>query len=89
MKILLLIAWFDSNDKKLVDDTMNKLDVKFDIFIDDGNHYWKSQVETCKNFFPYVRDGGVYVIEDIYPGSPLIYKAGLYLSALRYRLLSA
>lgn len=59
----------DSTDKKSVDNMMNKLDIKFDIIIDDGWHLDAAQLNTINNFFPYLNDGGIYVIEDIYPGS--------------------
>ena len=37
----------------------------FDIIIDDGLHKHWSQTKTFDNFFPILKDGGVYVIEDI------------------------
>lgn len=41
---------------------------KFDIIIDDGDHRWKSQLQTAINLFPTLKDDGVYIIEDIeYP----------------------
>lgn len=59
----------DSTSKQSVDDIMNKLNIKFDIIIDDGWHLDEAQKSTLVNFFPYLKDGGLYVIEDIYPGS--------------------
>jgi hypothetical protein len=41
-------------------------DKKYDIIIDDGSHQSQSQWDTLKNMFPLVKDGGIYVIEDIY-----------------------
>lgn len=46
-------------------------DTRFDIIIDDGWHYDEAQISTLKNFFPYLKEGGFYIIEDIYPGSKL------------------
>ncbi|CAH6418235.1 Methyltransferase [uncultured virus] len=43
--------------------------LKFDIIIDDGSHIDMDQINTLRNFYPHVKDGGIYVIEDIYPGS--------------------
>lgn len=37
----------------------------FDIIIDDGLHKHWSQTKTFDNFFPILKDGGVYIIEDI------------------------
>ena len=61
----------DSTNKESVDTLMQNLDIKFDIIIDDGWHYDVAQMKTLANFFPYVKDGGLYVIEDIYPSSSI------------------
>lgn len=37
----------------------------FDYIIDDGDHSAQSQIRTFKNFWPYLKDGGTYFIEDI------------------------
>jgi demethylmacrocin O-methyltransferase len=37
----------------------------FDIIIDDGSHVNGHVIETFKIMFPKLKDGGVYVIEDI------------------------
>ena len=36
----------------------------FDLIIDDGNHFWMEQILTFKTLFPYVRNGGIYIVED-------------------------
>lgn len=41
----------------------------YDIIIDDGCHLDTSQLKTLQNFYPFLKKGGIYVIEDIYPGS--------------------
>jgi len=61
----------DSTNPIVVNETMNKLNIKFDIIIDDGWHWDEAQKKTLVNFFPYLNDGGLYVIEDIYPDSSL------------------
>lgn len=38
---------------------------KPDIVIDDGLHTADAQIKTFKNFFPSLREGGLYVIEDV------------------------
>jgi len=43
--------------------------IKFDIIIDDGSHAAESQLSTLDNFYPYLKDGGIYIIEDVFPGS--------------------
>jgi hypothetical protein len=38
-----------------------------DLIIDDGAHDQSSQIKTLRNFFPALRGGGLYVVEDIWP----------------------
>ena len=61
----------NSTDGPSVNNVMRDINVKFDIIIDDGHHYDVSQQYTLINFLPYLKDGGIYVIEDIYVGSRL------------------
>jgi len=44
---------------------------KFDIILDDGSHVDQSQYLTLKHFYPHLKEGGIYIIEDIYPGSAI------------------
>lgn len=44
---------------------------QFDIILDDGSHVDTNQAVTLRNFYPYLKDGGIYIIEDIYPGSKI------------------
>lgn len=59
----------NSTDENAVKNLMEKLNIKFDIIIDDGSHSPVDQYKTIKNFYKYVKDGGLYIIEDIFPGS--------------------
>lgn len=50
----------------------------FDFIIDDGSHLNAHQIETFGILWPYVRDGGTYIVEDVqtsywpsYGGGPL------------------
>jgi hypothetical protein len=38
-----------------------------DLIIDDGLHEPTAQTKTLHNFFPLLRDGGLYIIEDVIP----------------------
>jgi hypothetical protein len=42
---------------------------QFDVIIDDGSHAWEHQLETLKNFYPYLKQNGIYIIEDINEGA--------------------
>ena len=47
-------------------DTMNEINQKFDIIIDDSNHIFESQmniIEVCNSF---IKPNGYLIIEDIY-----------------------
>jgi hypothetical protein len=60
----------NSTVKEDVEEFMNKLgNIKFDIIIDDGSHIDTNQYATLGNFYKYLKDDGIYIIEDIYPGS--------------------
>jgi hypothetical protein len=37
----------------------------FDIVIEDGSHMWEHQITTLRTLFPFVREGGIYVVEDL------------------------
>lgn len=54
----------DSRTPLTWDDEVHKLPL-FDIIIDDGLHRLNAQLTTFKNFWPKLKKGGVYVIEDI------------------------
>lgn len=47
-------------------------DKTFDIIIDDGSHWDEHQLKTLINFYPSLKDGGIYVIEDVCPSSRIL-----------------
>lgn len=59
----------NSTDSISVRNTMEQIGQQFDIIIDDGSHNALDQFNTLRNFYPYLKNGGIYIIEDIYPGS--------------------
>jgi hypothetical protein len=66
------IETYICNSTKLheVDEFMDRLKgIKFDIIIDDGSHHDMDQLTTLRNFYSHLKEGGIYVIEDINPGS--------------------
>lgn len=42
---------------------------QFDVIVDDGSHWDTAQLKTLSNLYPLLKEGGYYIIEDIYPGS--------------------
>lgn len=37
----------------------------FDIGIDDGSHIWSHQIFTFETLFPFIKPGGLFIVEDI------------------------
>lgn len=55
-----------SIEKDKVDTLMEVLGrPQLDIIIDDGSHLDDHQLQTLKNLYPYLKPGGLYIIEDI------------------------
>lgn len=40
-------------------------DNSFDVILDDGEHHYRTQFETFKNYFPKLKKDGKYYIEDV------------------------
>ncbi len=60
----------NSTDSACIEKFIQELgNPKFDIIIDDGSHLDKDQLATLANLYPYLKDNGIYIIEDIYPSS--------------------
>jgi len=39
---------------------------KFDLIVDDGSHVLVHQLSSFKNLFPFIKEGGMYAIEDVF-----------------------
>ncbi len=37
----------------------------FDIIVEDGSHMWEHQITTLRALFPFLRNGGYYIVEDL------------------------
>lgn len=42
-------------------------DVKFDVILDDGMHTPAANMATFQNLLPFLKQGGMYIIEDVWP----------------------
>lgn len=47
------------------DDLLSKLPESFDLVIDDASHLWTQQVKSFYRWWPRLKEGGLYVIEDM------------------------
>jgi cephalosporin hydroxylase len=54
----------DSNQLRLIGETYGP----FDIIIDDGCHYAKETRHTFNNLWPFIKQNGMYIIEDFIAG---------------------
>jgi len=54
----------DSNSDALITKIQN---TDFDIIIDDGCHSFEYQYKTLENYWKKLKNGGIYIIEDIEP----------------------
>jgi len=57
--------YIDTQSEKVIKKVSQYLDIKFDIIIDDGSHNIKDQMISLKCLFPYLKQGGTYIIEDL------------------------
>lgn len=53
----------DTLNKKKVSNFLKK-NITFDVIIDDSNHNFEAFFKNIKNFYPLVKPGGLYVLED-------------------------
>jgi hypothetical protein len=37
----------------------------FDIIVEDGSHLWEHQITSLRTMFPFVKDNGFYIVEDL------------------------
>jgi hypothetical protein len=58
----------DSADPAQVEALFTRLnDLRLDVIIDDGSHWDANQLATLRNFYPHLREGGLYFVEDLHP----------------------
>lgn len=57
--------FLDQTDALVLTDLGNSIG-PFDIIIDDGGHTMVQQITSFKALFPFIKSGGIYVIEDLH-----------------------
>jgi len=57
----------DSTNSQQTAAILSRMRVEPDLIIDDGLHAEDAQIATLKNFYPALRPGGLYVVEDVWP----------------------
>lgn len=58
----------DSSKENAGEDFKSRNGGNFDLIIDDGSHWYEDQINTFRNFWPLVKNGGYYVVEDLVSG---------------------
>jgi hypothetical protein len=38
----------------------------FDLIIEDGSHLWEHQITTLRTLFPFLKNDGIYIVEDLH-----------------------
>lgn len=54
------------NNKDSIVHAFSKLDVTYDIIIEDTTHQFEDQIRVIENVYPYLKEGGILIIEDIF-----------------------
>ena len=60
------LVYPDPRIKVHIQDGKTSIPGNYDIIIDDGSHTSHDIIEQFKAWFPYLNDGGIYVVEDIH-----------------------
>ena len=56
----------DQSKKENLEDFARNANISFDIIIDDGSHHISDQQITFGHLFPLLKNGGLYVVEDLH-----------------------
>lgn len=57
--------YVDQSNKSSLDALVQQLNIELDVILDDASHVYDNTVNTFESLFPLLRQGGVYLIEDI------------------------
>lgn len=62
----------------IAENKITELSSSFDIIIDDGSHTSGDIVNSFSRYFPYLKDGGIYIAEDLHCSYWSEFQGGLY-----------
>jgi len=54
----------NASDRAFMEKTFGN--IEFDIILDDGSHICSDVIETFKIMFPRIKNGGLYIVEDLH-----------------------
>ena len=78
----------DQLNKDTIDNLWSKIPVEFDIIIDDGLHTFEANMNFLENSFHKLKEGGIYIIEDIFESKKQEFDDKLKNSGYTYQILS-
>jgi len=60
------LSHIDVTNQTSIINTFSKLDVKYDVIIEDTIHEFENQIRVINNVYQYLKPGGILIIEDIF-----------------------
>jgi hypothetical protein len=60
----------DQGDRAAIAGILHSLGRRFDLVIDDGSHVPRHQANCLAETFPWLRSGGMYILEDLHTSHP-------------------
>lgn len=78
----------DQLNKETIDNLWSKIPVEFDIIIDDGLHTFEANMSFLENSFHKLKEGGIYIIEDIFESKKQQFDEKLKSLGYTYQILS-
>lgn len=78
----------DQLNKETIDNMWSKIPFEFDIIIDDGLHTFEANMNFLENSFHKLKEGGIYIIEDIFESKKQEFEDKLKSLGYTYQILS-
>lgn len=66
----------DQESREFLQDLVDEFEA-FDVVLDDGGHMMSQQINTFEEIFPFVREDGIFMVEDLLTSYRPNYKGGL------------
>lgn len=60
------LSEIDVTNKDSIVESFSKLNIMYDVIIEDTTHQFEDQIRVIENVYPYLKPGGILIIEDIF-----------------------
>ena len=74
----------DQNNPEHLEECIKTYGADYDLIVDDGSHYGEHIVTSFKTLYPYLKEGGIYIIEDLHAAQLDEHKMIAEIKALKY-----